>query len=67
MIEYRQIAWKRICVRAKQFPRKKSKLISGFDRSWMARRVFGHRSGERVLWRQRPPSSGFIIYPPSSD
>jgi hypothetical protein len=63
MIEYGQIAWKWICLKAKQFPRKRAKLLSSFNRSWMACRIFGHRSGDRVLWRQRPPCSGLIIHP----
>ena len=38
------------------------KLLMGFDRSWLARNVFGRRLGDWVLWRQRLPSRGIILH-----
>jgi hypothetical protein len=63
MLEYGRLVWLRIFTQIARFPKQEKKLLSRFDRSWMARGVFGKKFGDRVLWRQRGPSRDIIIQP----
>jgi hypothetical protein len=45
-----------------RLPRQRVKLLQKFNRTWMARKIFGHWRDDRVLWRQRPPSKGLVIH-----
>jgi hypothetical protein len=62
MIDYGWLAWLRICTKIERTPAQRRKLLMGFDRSWMARNMFGKRLKDRVLWHQRPPSRGIILH-----
>jgi hypothetical protein len=62
MIDYGQLIWKKILERERKAQHHQKKAFGRFDRTWMARNVFGRRIGDRVVWRQRLPDKGLIIH-----
>jgi hypothetical protein len=62
MLDYGRLAWSKTMKDCARLPRQRVKLLQKFNRTWMARKIFGHWRDDRVLWRQRPPSKGLVIH-----